>query len=390
MKVVLVLSIAAVKRSIRASTKMKEVTLQLFFSLILLSSLNISYSLYAHSPKQGIRHLDTFIGRGKSTPSIALVTWKSLFRLRGGKNTAKSHRSSSTRKSSKKIGNAASIADLDDDDFQEDDENSGDSAAEEEDEFEDGDDDDYDADDNADDDFDDEDSGLSFGAGKNLPVVSTLTDVWAKTPPITQAYVGSSIAITLLSFALNRNKWPDILHFQWKPILGGFQYWRIITAFLFFGQLDMFYPLTMQFVWQHMSQLEKLSYAHPEEFLVMLLFGGASLITLYSFLGISMKFLGHNLATYLVYIWSRVFEGADINFMDLVTLKSEMLPWFFCAQTFLLEREIPFADLIGILVGHIYHYLKKKEVLRAPAALRDWFASDGMQKRYARFKNDFE
>ena len=106
--------------------------------------------------------------------------------------------------------------------------------------------------------------------------------------------------------------------------------------------------------------------------------------------GISMKFLGHNLATYLVYLWSRVFEGMDVNFMDLIVLKSEMLPWFFCAQTFLLEREIPFADLIGIVVGHLYHYLQGKDKLKAPEFLKVWFEQDAIKKKYAAFKEDFE
>eukprot|EP00600_Ochromonadales_sp_CCMP1393_P007263 CAMPEP_0174973170 /NCGR_PEP_ID=MMETSP0004_2-20121128/11068_1 /TAXON_ID=420556 /ORGANISM="Ochromonas sp., Strain CCMP1393" /LENGTH=287 /DNA_ID=CAMNT_0016223539 /DNA_START=178 /DNA_END=1041 /DNA_ORIENTATION=- len=248
--------------------------------------------------------------------------------------------------------------------------------------------DDYNEDDedDEDDDFDDDDS---LDRGKNLPMMNTVTSIWQKTPPMTQVYIASSMAITLLSFILNKNKWPQMLHFDWKAIATG-QLWRIYTAFLFFGQLDMFYPLTMQFVWQHMSQLEKLNYSKPEEFLVMVLFGAATLITLYSLLGISMKFLGHNLATYLVYIWSRVFEGSDVNFMDLLTLKSEMLPWFFCAQTFLLEREIPFADLLGIVVGHLYHYLTQKKIIVAPQALREWFQSETMLKKYARFKNDFE
>jgi len=225
--------------------------------------------------------------------------------------------------------------------------------------------------------------------GADIPVMSTVTSVWNKTPPMTQIYIAGSMLVTLLSFVLNKNKWPELLHFDWKAIATG-QVWRVYTAFLFFGQLDMFYPLTMQFVWQHMSQLEKLNYSQPEDFLVMLLFGGAALISLYSLLGISTKFLGHNLATYLVYIWSRVFEGADVNFMDILTLKSEMLPWFFCAQTFLLEREIPFADLLGIVVGHLYHYLTQKKILVTPQGLRDWFQTENMQRKYARFKNDFE
>lgn len=225
--------------------------------------------------------------------------------------------------------------------------------------------------------------------GNKLEMLSSVNDIWVKTPPITQIYLLGSVVITFLSFALNQNKWPELLHFDWKAILTG-QVWRVYTAFLFFGALDPFYPLTMQFVWQHMSQLEKMNYNKPEDFVVLLLFGAVTLISLYSFLGISMKFLGHNLATYLVYIWARVFEGMDVNFMDLVTLKSEMIPWFFCAQTFLLEREVPVADLIGIVVGHLYYYLKEKKKLEAPEALRQWFDTDAMRDRYARFKDDFE
>jgi len=242
--------------------------------------------------------------------------------------------------------------------------------------------------DSADGEEDNEHKEGMFDDQKSL-VSNTISSIWNKTPPMTQIYVGSSVAATVLSFILNKNVWPDFLHFSWSDILGG-QLWRLGTAFLFFGQLDIFFPLTMQFVWQHMSQLEKLSYKKPEDFLVMVLFGGATLISVYTLLGISTKFLGHNLATYLVYIWSRVFEGSDVNFMDLAILKSEMLPWVFCAQTLLLEQELPLADLIGIAVGHLYYYLKKKDLLKAPESLRQWFQSEVVKAKYSQFKTDFE
>ena len=235
-----------------------------------------------------------------------------------------------------------------------------------------------------------EGEGDATVARNSVPLMSALSSLWSKTPPISQVYLLSSIVLTVSTFILNKNKWPDFLLFDWKAILFGFQYWRLFTAFLFFGPLDLFYPLTLQFVWQHMSQLEKLNYNKPEEFLLMLLFGGVTLITIYSLLGISMKFLGHNLATFLVYIWSRVFEGLDVNFMDIINLRAEMIPWFFCAQTYLLEKEIPFADLIGIVVGHLYHYLREKKKLRAPQFIKKLFESDEMKQKYAKFKDDFE
>ena len=42
--------------------------------------------------------------------------------------------------------------------------------------------------------------------------------------------------------------------------------------------------------------------------------------------------------------------------MDLINVKAELLPWFFLGQTFLLEGQPPTLDLLGIAVGHVYHY----------------------------------
>jgi hypothetical protein len=73
-----------------------------------------------------------------------------------------------------------------------------------------------------------------------------------------------------------------------------------------------------------MAQLEKLSYKHPQDFFTMMAFGAATLMAGYQILGLSTKFLGHNLSTFLVYIWARMFEGTDVNVMDLFLLKAEV------------------------------------------------------------------
>lgn len=235
----------------------------------------------------------------------------------------------------------------------------------------------------------DEDNEANAPAAPKSALFSSITDMWTKTPPVTQIYVGSSILATALAFALNKNQWPDFLNLEWIHLLK-LQLWRPFTAFLFFGPLGLNYILTIQFVWTYMAQLEKLNYNQPEEFLVMMGFGAASLLVTYSILGLSTKFLGHNLSTYLVYIWARLFEGTEVNVMDLFLLKAELLPWFFCAQTLVLEGELPFADFIGIVVGHLYHYLTKNKIVKAPEALKAWFSSPSMKDRYAKFKDDFE
>jgi Derlin-2/3 len=221
-------------------------------------------------------------------------------------------------------------------------------------------------------------------------LMMSVTDMWVKTPPITQVYVGASLLLTTLVFALNKNAWPEVLNLDWRKVFTRFQIWRPFTAFLFFGPLGLNYLLTIQFVWTYMAQLEKMNYKSPEDFLIMMSFGAATLTTLYAILGLSTKFLGHNLSTFLVYIWARIFEGTDVNVMDLFLLKAEVLPWFFCAQTLVLEGEVPFADLLGIVVGHFYHYLTKRKVLKAPDFVKAWFSTESMKAKYLRFKDDFE
>ena len=94
-----------------------------------------------------------------------------------------------------------------------------------------------------DDDFDEMDFSDGGASGKNL--LSGIGEMWAKTPPMTQAYCGSSVAITVACWALNKNQWPEALNLRWGAVLGG-QIWRPISAFLYFGPFGLNYILTMQ------------------------------------------------------------------------------------------------------------------------------------------------
>lgn len=124
-------------------------------------------------------------------------------------------------------------------------------------------------------------------------------------------------------------------------------------------------------MWTYMGDLEKLSAAKPENFIVMMGFGAAALMVSYLLLGISPKFLGHNIATYLVYSWSRANEGTGINMMDLFVIQAELIPWLFCLQSLIIDGEFPTADVIGIAVGHLYHYYLARGDLTPPRILKE-------------------
>jgi membrane associated rhomboid family serine protease len=86
-----------------------------------------------------------------------------------------------------------------------------------------------------------------------------------KTPPITQGFLSLSLLITVLSYLFNNNEFPTFLLLNWGKVIKNGEYWRLLTSFLCFGPLDISYLLTLQFIWQYMSQLEKVHHKHPEE-----------------------------------------------------------------------------------------------------------------------------
>ena len=61
-------------------------------------------------------------------------------------------------------------------------------------------------------------------------------------------------------------------------------------------------------------------------------FGAECMVAGYSMMGLSPRFLGHNLSTFLVYVWSRYHEGLEVNMFELFNTRAELLPWFFLAQ----------------------------------------------------------
>ena len=251
---------------------------------------------------------------------------------------------------------------------------------------------DFDDDDFAFDEDDMEAAEDDFGEGG---LGERLLAAYEKTPPFTKAYLTASAAVTALGYLTNGNQFPDIFLLDWKGVLTKMQIWRPLTAFLNIGPFGLGYAMTAQFVWTYMATLERMNHSHPYDFWLMILFGCASMVAGYSFLKIPPTFLGHNLSTFLVYVWSRYHEGLEVNMFELFNARAEMLPWLFLAQTFLLEGVFPTLDLLGILFGHIYHHLWTTNALKAPKFVINWYNGDSasgkaIREKYKTISSDFE
>ena len=187
-------------------------------------------------------------------------------------------------------------------------------------------------------DFDFDDGDFDFDASVaeddfgDENTLTQLMEAYRKTPPLTKAYLTASFGAAILGYVANGNDFPSILQLEWKPILTRMQVWRPLTAFLNFGPMGLGYLMTAHFVWTYMSTLERLNHGKPYDFWLMMFFGMASMVVGYSMMGLSPRFLGHNLSTFLVYVWSRYHEGLEVNMFELFNTRAELLPWFFLAQ----------------------------------------------------------
>nr|BAT25220.1 symbiotic PPC-localized Der [Nitzschia sp. IriIs04] len=249
-------------------------------------------------------------------------------------------------------------------------------------------------------DEDDEDMGVlemdldDDTAFREADPMDRFLQAYHKTPPLTKAYITASALATAYGFLFNNNVFPSWLLLDWRKIVTRGQFWRIFTTFVNFGPFGIGYALTCRFIWTYMSTLERLHHHRPYDFWIMIGFGMISMVVGYSFLGLNAQLLGHNLSTYLVYVWSRHHEGMDVDMFELFTARAELLPWFFVAQTYLLEGAPPIMDILGIVFGHVYFHCKSTGLLRAPDALVDWYVTSESAKpirqQYKQISSDFE
>mmetsp|Transcript_22408 Transcript_22408/g.27857 ORF Transcript_22408/g.27857 Transcript_22408/m.27857 type:complete len:176 (+) Transcript_22408:579-1106(+) len=165
---------------------------------------------------------------------------------------------------------------------------------------------------------------------------------------------------------------------------------RPFTAFLFFGPFGVSYLLTMHFVWTYLGTLEKLAHAEPWDFAIMLCFGAILLTTGVVLFNMNSRFLAHNLSCYLVYIWARSYEGQEVNVLEFFAIKAELLPWFFAAQTYLLEHELPIHDLLGIALGHLYCWSRQRSFIKAPQWFINLFRNrPALMEKYEKIGEEF-
>jgi len=141
------------------------------------------------------------------------------------------------------------------------------------------------------------------------------------------------------------------------------QLWRLVTSFLFLGTLS--FPWLLQMVWlvQYGKALEQgvfASSASAADFPFMLFVGCAAMAALSAvpLLPFNVGAMGPALTFMLLYVWSRHNPDQPTSVMGLVTVRSFHLPFAICLASLCGVGGSLTADLLGLVAGHVYYFLK--------------------------------
>lgn len=143
---------------------------------------------------------------------------------------------------------------------------------------------------------------------------------------------------------------PFHLYFNPRLIASpGWEAWRIVTPFLYYGPLGLDWLFHMFFLVKYASALETGSFrGRSADFAWMLGLCGAALLCAAPLA--KAQFLGAPLAFALVYVWARRHPAVLMSFLGVLTFTAPWLPWVLLGVSVLLRGSAT-VDLLGMAVG---------------------------------------
>eukprot|EP01029_Cantina_marsupialis_P030357 TRINITY_DN81960_c0_g1_i1.p1 TRINITY_DN81960_c0_g1~~TRINITY_DN81960_c0_g1_i1.p1 ORF type:complete len:304 (-),score=80.40 TRINITY_DN81960_c0_g1_i1:624-1490(-) len=196
-----------------------------------------------------------------------------------------------------------------------------------------------------------------------------IMDWYFRIPVVTRIYFTISMLLSLL-VTLDMLS-PFSLYLNKHLVLEG-EVWRLITNFMFFGEVRLDLVFHMFFLVRYMGHLEEGSFFNrTDDFLFLCLYGMVGTLIISWFLSLSL--LGPALVFMFVYIWARRNEFVRMNFFGTFTVNAPYIPYVLVAFSFFLGGPIT-ADLVGIAVGHVYYFCK--DVYPKLAEIRGWERKD--------------
>jgi len=204
---------------------------------------------------------------------------------------------------------------------------------------------------------------------------------WFKNlPVITRWWFGLSVAIPVLArFGLLP---PYYLYLINERLFYGFQIWRPFTCVFYYPitpQTGFKYLMNLYFLYNYSLRLETgLFGGNTADYLFMLIFNWICCFIVAVLA--PMYLLMDPLILTVVYLWCQINKDVIVTFWFGTQFKAMYLPWVLLIFRFVIEGSF-MTDLIGILVGHLYYFLKFKypsdfggpSLINTPSILYSYF-----------------
>ncbi|XP_073530732.1 derlin-2-like isoform X3 [Phyllobates terribilis] len=166
--------------------------------------------------------------------------------------------------------------------------------------------------------------------------------------------------------------------------------WRLVTNFLYFGELGFSFFFNMVFTYRYCKMLEETSFrGRTADFVFMFLFGGLIITKQVFGLLVDLSFMGQAFTLMLVYVWCRRNPYVRINILGILTVQAPYMPWVLLLFSILVGDSI-LVDALGIAAGHLYYFLEDvfpnqpggMRLLVTPEILKQIFDEPHMDPNY--------
>ncbi|CAN6452261.1 unnamed protein product [Victoria cruziana] len=159
---------------------------------------------------------------------------------------------------------------------------------------------------------------------------------WYKQMPIiTRSYLTAAV-VTTVGCSLEIIT-PYNLYLNPSRIVKQYEFWRLVTNFLYFRKMDLDFLFHMFFLARYSKLLEENSFrGRTADFFYMLLFGAFVLTGIVLVGGMipyvsesfaRIFFLSNSLTFMMVYVWSKRNPFIHMSFLGLFTFTAAYLPW---------------------------------------------------------------
>jgi len=213
--------------------------------------------------------------------------------------------------------------------------------------------------------------------------MATIEEWYKSIPLVTRTYMTLCFLTTMavhLEFVS-----PLQLYLNFATIWNHFEFWRLITAFLFFDSFNLNFLFHMFFTYQYSKRLEEGSFrGRTGDFFFLWLFCSILLLLSQGVMYFiprapSLLFLSPCLSFAVVYVWSRRNRNVTMSLFGLFNFTAPYLPWVIIGFGFFLGQS-PVYDLLGLAVGHIYYFLEdvypaisNRRLLKTPGFIKSLF-----------------